>query len=77
MLARFTSGIDNSKGIARLIAAGVAGIVLILGLAIGAYLLHVPILWIAVGVVVLIGIGIISASNRKAPDPPPSDYNHP
>lgn len=49
-------------------------IVLILGLAIGAHLLGAPTLWIAVGVVVLIGIGIISASNRKAPDPPPPDH---
>lgn len=39
MLARFTSGIDSSKGIARLIAAGVAGIVLILALtAVGLFL---------------------------------------
>jgi hypothetical protein len=48
-------------------------IVLIVGLGIGAHLLGAPTLWIAVGVIVLIGIGIISASNRKAPDPPPPD----
>jgi uncharacterized membrane protein len=52
-------------------------IVLILGLAIGAHLLGAPALWIAVGVVVLIGIGIISASNRKAPDPPPPTDHRP
>jgi hypothetical protein len=45
-------------------------IVLIIGLAIAAYLLHAPTLWIAVGVVVLIGIGIISATNRTKPRDP-------
>lgn len=46
--------------------------VLIIGLAIAASLLGVPTVWIAVGVIVLIGIGIISASNRSTPrDPPP------
>ncbi len=33
---------------------------LILGLAYGAALLHIPAHWIAVGVIVLIGIGILS-----------------
>jgi hypothetical protein len=32
--------------------------ILIVGLAIGAYLLHVPPKWIGVGVICLIGIGI-------------------
>ncbi len=49
-------------------------IVLILGLAIGAHLLGVPTLWIAVGVIVLVGIGIISATNRKSQDPPPPEF---
>ena len=35
-------------------------IVLILGLAMGAYLLHVPPRWIGVGVVVMIGLGILT-----------------
>ena len=35
-------------------------IVLILGLSMGAYLLHVPPHWIGVGVVVLIGLGILT-----------------
>jgi len=38
-------------------------IILIIGLGAGAYLLGVPPVWIAVGIVILIGIGIISASN--------------
>jgi hypothetical protein len=51
-------------------------IILIIGLAIAAYLLEVPPLWIAVGAIVLIGIGIISAANRTKPrDPhPPRTY---
>jgi uncharacterized membrane protein YiaA len=47
-------------------------IVLVIGLAIAATLLGVETTWIAVGVIVLLGIGIISATNRTKPrDPPP------
>ena len=35
-------------------------IVLIVGLTMGAYLLHVPPRWIGVGVVVLLGLGILT-----------------
>lgn len=35
-------------------------IVLIIGLATGAFLMHVPPRWIGVGVVVLIGLGILT-----------------
>ncbi len=35
-------------------------IVLIVGLALGANLLHVPPQWIGVGIVVLIGLGILT-----------------
>ncbi|CAN5668508.1 hypothetical protein BH23GEM3_BH23GEM3_09640 [soil metagenome] len=38
-------------------------IVLIIGLGAAAYLLGVPETWIAVGVVILIGLGIMSASS--------------
>ena len=45
--------------------------VLIVGLAIAAYLLNAPPMWIAVGVIVLIGIGILMATSRtKQKDPP-------
>jgi hypothetical protein len=45
-------------------------IVLIVGLAFAAYLLNVPTTWITVGVIVLVGIGIISATSRtKMRDP--------
>jgi hypothetical protein len=46
-------------------------IVLIIGLAVAAYLVGVPSMWIAVGVIVMIGIGILSATSRtKTKDPP-------
>lgn len=46
-------------------------IVLIVGLGIAAFLLNVPTMWIAVGVIVLIGIGILTATSRtKMKDPP-------
>jgi hypothetical protein len=35
-------------------------IVLIVGLALGAYLMHIPAQWIGVGVVVLVGLGILT-----------------
>ena len=35
-------------------------IVLIVGLACGAYLLHVPPRWIGVGVIVMLGLGILT-----------------
>lgn len=45
-------------------------IILIVGLAIAAYLLNVPTTWIAVGVVVLLGVGVLSATTRtKMRDP--------
>ena len=45
-------------------------IVLIVGLGIGAHLLHVPPKWIAVGVLVMIGMGIISGvSSTRQRDP--------
>ena len=46
-------------------------IVLIIGLAVAASLVGVPTTWIAVGVIVMIGIGILSATSRtKTKDPP-------
>jgi uncharacterized membrane protein YiaA len=45
-------------------------IILIVGLALAASLLNVPGMWIAVGVVVLLGIGVLSATSRtKMRDP--------
>ena len=46
-------------------------IVLIIGLGLAAYLLNVPTMWIAVGVIVLIGIGVLMATTRTKPRDPP------
>lgn len=49
-------------------------IVLIGGLAYGAFLMEAPPLWIGVGVVILLGIGIISGVSRtRRPDTPPTE----
>ena len=46
-------------------------IVLIVGLAVAAVLLGAPTQWIVVGAIILIGVGILSATSRtKAKDPP-------
>ena len=48
-------------------------IVLIIGLALGAHLLGAPPMWIGVGVICLIGIGILSAVKKtQARTPPPN-----
>lgn len=39
-------------------------IVLVIGLALGAYLAGAPPMWIGVGVIILIGIGILSAVKK-------------
>jgi hypothetical protein len=45
-------------------------LILIVGLAFGAYLLNIPNTWIGVGVIVLLGIGVLSATSRtKMRDP--------
>jgi cadmium resistance protein CadD (predicted permease) len=47
-------------------------IILIIGLAVAAYLLNVPQTWILVGVIVLIGLGILMATSRTKPKDPPT-----
>ena len=45
-------------------------IIVIIGLAIGAHLMHVPPQWIGVGVLVLAGLGIIKGvASTKQRDP--------
>jgi heme A synthase len=45
-------------------------LILVVGLGLAAYLLNVPMLWIGVGVIVLIGVGVLSATSRtKMRDP--------
>ena len=46
-------------------------VILVVGLAMAAYLLDIPGMWIAVGIVVALGIGVITATSRtKMKDPP-------
>ncbi|HXN75384.1 MAG TPA: hypothetical protein VN876_02040 [Gemmatimonadaceae bacterium] len=45
-------------------------IVLIIGLAIAAILLGVSATWVTVGAIILIGIGIVSATTRTKPKDP-------
>lgn len=45
-------------------------VIMITGLAIGAYLLHVPPRWIGAGVITMIGLGILmGVTNTKQRDP--------
>lgn len=45
-------------------------IVLVIGLATGAHLMHVPPQWIGVGVIVLVGLGIITGvTHTRGRDP--------
>ena len=47
-------------------------LILIGGLGLAAYLLNIPTMWIGVGVIILIGIGVLSATRRtKMRDPAP------
>lgn len=52
-------------------------IVLLIGLAIAAYLLGVPAIWIVVGAIILLGIGIISATGRNDDPRTPRDTRRP
>jgi hypothetical protein len=45
-------------------------LVVVLGLAFAAYLLNAPPMWIAVGAIVLLGIGIVTATTRTRPKDP-------
>lgn len=45
-------------------------IILIIGLAVGASLMHVPTMWIGVGVLIMIGLGILlGVTSTKQKDP--------
>lgn len=45
-------------------------IILIIGLGLGAYFMHVPPKWIGVGVVTMIGLGILlGVTSTRRPDP--------
>ena len=46
-------------------------VILIVGLALAAFYLNVPVIWIGIGVVVLIGIGVLKATTSEKPRDPP------
>ncbi len=44
-------------------------VILIIGLATGAFLMHMPPAWIGVGVIILIGLGILlGVTSTRRPD---------
>jgi uncharacterized membrane protein YiaA len=45
--------------------------IFVVGLAVAAYLLHVQGQWIGVGALILIGLGILTATQRTKPRDPP------
>jgi len=47
-------------------------LIVIVGFAVAAYLIGVPPMWIAVGSVVLLGLGIVMATSRTKPKDPPA-----
>jgi hypothetical protein len=47
-------------------------LIVIAGLAVAAYLIGVPSIWIAVGVIILLGLGIVTATTRTKPRDPPA-----
>ncbi|MFN2400535.1 MAG: hypothetical protein ABR543_18145 [Gemmatimonadaceae bacterium] len=47
-------------------------IIVVIGLAVAAYLLAVPPVWIGVGVLVAIGLGVVMATSRTKPRDPPA-----
>lgn len=52
-------------------------VVLTLGLALAAYLINVPAQWILVGVIVLVGIAILTATTRTRRKDPPAPPDAP
>jgi hypothetical protein len=47
-------------------------IILIVGLAMGAHLLHMPLRWIVVGVICLVGLAIVHGVTATRQKDPPS-----
>jgi drug/metabolite transporter (DMT)-like permease len=46
----------------------VGWVILIIALSIGAYLLHAPVVWIAIAALALIGIGVIVSAKNSRPN---------
>ena len=47
-------------------------IIVVVGLAFGAYLAHVPPAWIGTGVIVLIGLGVLKGVTKTTSKTPPA-----
>ena len=47
-------------------------LLLVIGLAVAAHLVGVPTMWIVVGAVILLGVGIMTATSRTKPRDPPT-----
>ena len=45
----------------------VGWVIVIIAVAIAAYMMHAPTIWIAIGALLLLGIGIISAVAKSKP----------
>lgn len=46
-------------------------VIVTVGLALAAYYLNVPMIWIGIGVIVLIGVGLLKATRSEKPRDPP------
>ena len=46
-------------------------IIFVIGLAVAAFYLNAPPVWIAIGVIVLLGTGIMMATRKEKPRDPP------
>ncbi len=44
--------------------------IFVIGLCVAAFLLHVPNQWIGVGAIMLVGLGILTATSRTKPRDP-------
>lgn len=45
----------------------VGWVIVIIAVAIGAYMLHAPTIWIAIGALLLLGIAVISSVSKSKP----------
>ena len=45
----------------------VGWVIVIIAVAIAAYMMHAPTIWIAIGALLLLGVGIISAVSKSKP----------
>ena len=46
-------------------------LIFVIGVCVAAYLLHAPTQWIVVAAIMLVGLGILTATSRTNPTDPP------